>query len=572
MIKAPREIVNERLAWGALIGVAALLQIFLSLNTPYPYVIESGDNGSILYIIARWLDGEAFAQDALLGIEGSTSFYQAALMWPNYLMGLMGLQLGLFYVIACFPMALAQMAGFYLLGKRLFDHRAIALALGLITLPVVYTLSGDLWGMYNSPLMRTGFAASLPWLLLLMIAARPRPYLLMLAAGLASYLHLPSGPPVALALLAVCFLRAGPSEGWMRASLHHILAGLFYLLIMSPYAVLYAQGFAAGDAKALDIYTGSPYANVSVALDQLMSLRGPNRMAILVGRVEGLAWVGALTKPLFAAIFLLGSLALCALSILAIGPARARIKAALDIRRNWVWVAGFFVLTIGIGVGLSALDQAIAAANGRGPVQLDLIRATRFIVPASYLGLFFALALLAPRRAAVVGITVITALVWLTAYPSTSHGLYRLTKGQSIQDRALADFGAFVLELKTRDDLDVLTPVLRYDYQSSALRYIGYLPLRFNRKDNNFITYSGTASAADHRALMDRIDAIRKARRRSDEQAPLIDSFLRDLGGRDMVIDRRIVLEEAEALLRANHGFSLVFERGDFALMRRVAP
>lgn len=566
----------ERFAWSLIVACAVLLQVFLALNTPYPYVIESGDNGSILYIIARWLDPVAFEQDVLLGVDGSTSFYQAALMWPNYLMGLAGLQLGLFYVVACFPMVLAQMAGFYVLGKHLFAHRGIALALAFITLPAVFTIAGDLWGMHNSPLMRTAYGASLPWLLaLLIVPDRPRPYALMLAAGLASYLHLPSGPPVALALLAISFWRALVGQGWLRALLHHILAGLLYLLVMFPYAILYTQGYAAGDTEALGIYVTSPYGNVSIALDHLFELRGPNRMGILAGRVAGLGWTDVIAKPLFGTLFALGSVVLIGLCVVGLRPAQARQGSGLGIRRNWIWVAGFFVFTVGIGIGLSALDQAIARAMERGPVQLDLIRATRFIVPGSYLGVFFILVWLQQRHVALrrvcLGIMVLlVTLVWIVGYPSTSRGLYRLTKGESIKDISLSDLGHFVLELKARDDLDTLVPVLRYDYQSSALRYIGYLPLRFNRKDNNFITYSGVISASEHRALMDRIDAIRKARRKPLEQAPLIDNFMRVLEGRDMVIDRRVVLDESEALLLDTYGFEVISERGDFALLRRT--
>jgi hypothetical protein len=566
---------TEYFSWIALISTAALIQLFLALNTPYPYVIESGDNGSILYIIARWIDAAAFEQDALLGVEGSTNFYQAALMWPNYIMGLLEFQLGLFYIIACFPMVLAQMSGFYVLGKRLFGHSGFALALAFITLPAVFTIAGDLWGMHNSPLMRTAFGASLPWLLLLLITPKgPRPYALMLAAGLASYLHLPSGPPVALGLLLICFLRALLVHGILRATLHHIFAGLLYLLILLPYLFLYTNEFAMGDTEALGIYATSPYGNVPIALDHLFSLRGPSRMSILVGRVPGLEWAKILTKPLLGALFLTGSLALIGLSVIGFSPLRLRHKLGLETEGSWFLVAGFFVATVGLGIALPAVDQAIARAYERGPVQVDLIRATRFIVPGAFTGVFFVLAWIYKRyaflrSASLVMITVLTALVWIIAYPSTSRGFYRLTTGLSVADTSLRDFGHFTLALKERDDLDILIPVLRYDYQSSALRYIGYLPLRFNRKDNNFITYTGVISSSEHRTLMGRIDAIRKARRKSEHQAPLIDEFTRVLGGRDIVIDRRVVLAEAEALLLDAYNFEMIFELGDFALLRR---
>lgn len=562
-------------AWAIFVGVAATLQLFLALNTRAPFVIENGDNGSILYIIARWLQPEAFTNDVLLGAEGTTSFYQAALMWPNYLLGLTGNQLGLFYVIICFPIALAQMGGFYLLGKRLFSNPGVAIALALISIPTVFTISGDLWGHYYSPLLRSAYGAALPWLLLILISSsRHRPYALMAAAAAASYLHLPSGPPVALALLFVSLLRRGDGQSWSYGLVHHVLAGFLYLALMSPYALLFSQTFAAGDKDALQQFSNSPYANIGVAIDHLSSLRGVRRMSILVSRVPGMGWADIVVVPFFGAIFVVGGLSVMAITIASFLP--SRLQSRLACPQPWYWIAGFFTTTVLLALGISAIDQAVAAAQARGPLQLDFIRATRFAVPGAYIGAFMLIVFLArklkpkaPHFAPVLTI-ILAALVWLFAYPSTSHGLYRLTKGQSIEDTSLTQFGQFSRELAEIDGIGPITPVLRYDYLSSALRYVAFLPLTFNRKDNNFMSYSGRLDVRAHRELMDEIDAIRKARRDPDTQVPIIVGFVEALESPDVVIDRRVVQEEAEARLVSEYRFDLQLEFGPFAYYRRA--
>lgn len=563
---------NESIAWLLLVVVALALQAFLSLNTLSPYVIESGDNASILYIVAQWLNPEAFAEDVLLGIQGSTSFYQAAPMWLIYLLGLSGAPIGLFFVLLCFPVVMAQMAGFYLLGKHLFAHRGAAIALALVSVPTVFTLSGDLWGLSHSPLFRSLFGAALPWLLLLLVCSdRPRPFLLMTACAAATYLHLPSGPPIALLLIFVSFLRGFSNWGIARNLWHHLAAGILYLALILPYAALFALNYTAGDGQSFAIFNNSPYTDVGIALDQFMSMRGANRMGILVSRVPGLSWAKPVVAHFFTVLYLLGSAVLISLCLLWVGPERWRVRLNLAGRQSWYWIAAVFVGVVVFAVAISALDQAVAQAAGRAPLQVDFIRATRFLVPGSYLGILFLIIWCTSHSEILrrVGCVFLAVSVWLFAYPSTSHGLYRLTLGKSIEDESLSQLGAFILQLPDPNPMGAITPILRYDYQSSALRYIGYQPLTFNRKDNNFISYSGASGLAEHLQLMDEIDAIRKARRSPEQQTKLIEAFSEKLGSQYMVIDRRVVLTHAEAILRDHYGHKIIHENGLFALLQR---
>ena len=560
------------LPWGIVVVVAGTLQLALALNTRAPFVIPSGDNGSILSIIAYWLEPQAFARDALLGVEGSTSFYQAALMWPNYLLGLGGAPVGLFFILLCFPVALAQMAGFFVLGRHLFRNDWAALGLALISLPTVFTLAGDLWGLSSSPLYRSAYGAALPWLIcLLILPRRPRPFALMVAAAAATYLHLPSGPPVALILLLVSFLRRQPDTSIPAALVQHLAAGFSYLLLMAPMALVFSQNFAAGDPEAMGAFRNSAYGSVAVAIDQLLSLRGPERMGILVSRVPGLEWTRSFVPLFFGAVFVSGSLALLFLCAIWMAPQSLRCRLRLSGRESWLWISVLFVGIAVFVIGASALDQAIAYANDRAPVQIDFIRATRFMVPGAYLGVFFALSwALAGKPGTFAAVSLLLAtIVWTFAYPSTNQGIYRLTKGQGIEDESLTQFGRFAEAIRDMDDVDLITPVLRHDYLTSALRYISYKPLAFNRKDNNFITYSGQLDARGHRALMDQIDAIRRARREPATQAVLIDEFAAELRAPVIAIDRRVVPAEAEEILLRQFKFSLRYEEGPFALYTR---
>lgn len=565
---------RELTAWLTLLAVAAALQLLLALNTLYPYVIESGDNGSILYIVAQWLHPQAFVDDVMLSVPETIAFYRAAPMWPIYALGKAGFEPGVFFVWLCFPVALLQMAGFYLLGKQLQLGRAAAVALALISLPTVFTIAGDLWGLGHSPLFRSIFGATLPWLLLALARWRgAQPYGLMALCALATYMHLPSGPPVALAVLGASALHALGAVGWRRALLHHTGAGLLYLLLVLPYAASFSANYAAGDEQLHSLFANSPYADVGVAVDHLVSLRGVERMAILVSRVDWLSWSREIVPPVFAVLFVVGNATLVALCALWAGPRRWRAALGLADRDGWFLCAAVFVGVVALALGISALDQAIAAAAGRGPLQLDFVRGTRFLVPGAYLGVLLLLAWAARRRpvVAAVGSALIAATVWLFAFPSTSHGLYRLSKGQSVEDESLTQLGRFILDYPPALKHTPVTPVLRYDYQSSALRYVGQLPLTFNRKDNNFISYSGVLDLAEHRRRMDAIDAIRRARREPEVQAPLIAAFVDKLGSDYVVIDRRTVLEPSETALLQTHGYERLYQQGLFALLRRSA-
>lgn len=560
---------------GLLALCAAILQVFLALNTVYPYVIENGDNGSILYIIAGWVRPDAFAQDALLGVSGTTTFYQAALMWPNYILGVLGIPLGIFYVWSYFPIAFIQMWGFYRLGKHLNLGRGFSLCLALISLPAIYTISGDLWGMFYSPLMRSAYGATLPWLLLMLVRSQSvYPFKLMLAAGFLNYLHLPSGPPIALGLLLTHFLMAGFRFGWLRASGTHVLGGLLYLAIVAPYILLFATATAAGNETALGLYDKTVYGNVYLAFKSVRSLDGIQYAATQAAQVAGLGFITQIARPLFAFIYLAGVAVLAILSLTIVLAGVLKKTDKLGHVAGWGWVALFFISSIGSGVGLAMLDQWVAALSNRAPLQVDLIRVTRFIVPAGYFGVFCGIVWLSQfhtvlKRIGVFSTSILTLLVWLIAFPSTSQGLYRLATGKSIEDTRLTEFGAFTLTLRARDDLGVLTPILQSDHQSSALRYIGFMPLTFNRKDNNFITYSGVTDVDGHHALVARIDEIRRSGAEPTQQAALIDAFVRDLKGRDTVIDRVVVSKDAEAELINRFGFTMISERGDFALLRR---
>lgn len=562
------------LAWAVILATAVILQLFIALNIRSPFVIPSGDNGSILYIIAYWLKPDVFAQDALLGVAGSTDFYQAALMWPNYLLGLTGAPIGLYFVLICFPIAFAQMAGFFVLGRHLFGNTWPALALALISVPTVYTLAGDLWGLYSTPLFRSAYGAALPWLIYLLISpSRPRPFWLMTAAAAASYLHLPSGPPIAFILLAVSLLRKPQNESIWPAITQHMVAGLLYLVLMAPIAVLFSQNFAAGNSDALDIFRNSAYGSVTVAIDQLTSMRGPERMGILISRVSNLEWARHFVAPVFAGLYIAGGTMLLLMCCIWMGPASIRQKLGLTNKEPWLWISALFVGVVAFAICASALDQAIAYAYNLAPIQIDFIRATRFLVPGAYLGLFFLLAWVlskAPKLFSIASL-LLAAIVWLFAYPSTSQGLYRLSKGQSIEDESLTEFGRFAQSVSTMDDVDLITPVLSYDYLSSALRYIGYKPLTFNRKDNNFISYSGKLDVTVHRSFMDQIDAIRQARQEPETQAAMIDNFTEELGAAIVAIDRRVVLPEAEAILLQQYRFVLKYDGELFALMIRPA-
>ena len=330
-----------------------------------PYVVLNGDTADVASFVAAWLHPERFAGDLVLDDPAKYTFYISLVLPLAALLHLAEPELGRAFIYLLAPYLFAQAAGFYRLGMVLWQQRFYAAGLALLTLVPIWTIDGDLWGTHYAPLIRMMFAALFPWLVLLALSCRARPqnvYWLGLACGAAAYVHLVSGPSVAAALFLVVFLCKPVDQAWLGWTVRVTVGGLIFLACIAPYAYVYLTSFPSGsdDQLVQQVIAGfQPYMDVTAALAQWFEET----------RAGGVNWRGRGWPWLIAVAGLLGA---------ALVAHRSRDQ------HRFVLLLVMALCTTSFGVAY--LDQSLAALRGQAPVQLDVIRNARYVLPLLMVG------------------------------------------------------------------------------------------------------------------------------------------------------------------------------------------
>ena len=460
-----------------------------------PLVVDTGDGGNVASIAAGWMHRDRFAEDAVFATSATSTVYLAAIVPATIGMAALIGDIGQGYLVLVWPMLVIQLLGFHRLGLRLFGHHGAALALALLSVPPVYAFPGELWGFLSMPLTRSMYGALFPWLVILLLRrdlSGWQPFWLMAACGLGIYVHPPSAPSVALAFwLAMLLARpAGIAPG--THLLRMIGAGAVFLAFALPLALVYIASFPSGAES------GAGQAR-SLAADALAARAGPQyydagkalrRFIVGGGNPHGSwGWRWILWGVGIAAFWRV---------------AKGWPDAAEDCRRLRWLMLGLLVAS----AGLAALDQAIAAALGRRPVQIDLIRNLRFLIPLMLIGAVWFIVQEARRappgwrargwRAALP----LLCIVWWWTYPTPPVTLLKtaLTGETSLRtleqphDRALLARLAAMPAHKRVLPLPLPRSESATELVGLAIRYGSLQPVVFLQKDINLLAYSSSPS------------------------------------------------------------------------------
>ena len=526
-------------AGGAFALVAAIWGV--AIWTPAPQIVTTGDGGNVASIIAVELHPERFRGDPVFASPENYAFYQTLLIPLTGTIAAVTGDVGQAYTGLSGPLVLVQMFGFFLLGRRLFGGVLAPFLLALATIPPIFVLTGELWGMLGSPLTRSLYAALLPYLLLAALTpySHKRALALMALCGATVYVHPVSAPSAAFGILAMLFVAKPESESWLRHTGFITLCGFVFLAVALPFALTFAEAFPTGsDSKA--------EATV-IARELLRANVGPQYYDVTVALGE------------FAQHFWLGLLG-AAIALVAL---RGR---KLELIQILAFAAGVAAASIGI----SFLDQAVAAWRGSDPVQIDLIRNIRFLVPVALILIFWALAkgmdwrlhFAAPAIA-------ITAGLWIVYPTPVGNGVGErfLTRHHPTHDwlgdaqavlrhLALLPPGANVLPLPHEATSEGL------ELANLAIRYGAYQNVIFQTKDMNFLAYSSSDGIITWNETRHRLDAAAAA---APEEATVL---LRDLV-RDRAVTHILVYAPSRGGLReaALAMGPTVAVEGDFAVV-----
>lgn len=154
------------------------------------------------------------------------------------------------FTILIIPHIFFQMLGFYILGWILFRNRFWAFFLAIITF-IPISLGPELWGIWL-PLPRFLFQTLLPYLLCLAFIWQSnlkKWYWLIIFSGLIFYLHPFSGLAWGFTIW-IGFLFYLPQKWNFSRKLSTLIGlGLLFLLIISPYLILYLKSQSASVQK-----------------------------------------------------------------------------------------------------------------------------------------------------------------------------------------------------------------------------------------------------------------------------------------------------------------------------------
>ncbi len=468
---------------------------------PAPQVIPNGDGGNVASIAAGWLDRARFAQDPVLATAQASRFYMALTVPLTMLLGRALGDIGSGYIVQIAPLLFLQLAGFHLLGLRLYRHAAFAAALALVSVPPIVVFSGELWGMLDTPLTRSFAGAALPWILLLLLGGargvRPSPWVVMAACGATVYLHPVSAPAFATGCWLAMLADRPATVGWPAHLRRLVLAGLLFVAIALPFALVFAN-VVPGGAPASNATRAQVAATLHTAAGSVYYDVG---IVVLMMRQTEWAWRWYVWGAGVAALVLV--------------PLIDR-----DARRPALLLAAFLVGVLASSLGLAALDQWLAAAAGRQPLQLDLVRNVRFVVPILLLlAIWLASTVLAGRDpGALRRVAAFAAVLGFAGYWWHFHPTPVSRAAAAALGRAPAPAPRDPADARILTRIGELPPNSRMlpiatsrhgpiELLGLAIRYAAFQPVVFHEKDINLLSYSGSAGALDWaRAMPDFVE------------------------------------------------------------------
>jgi hypothetical protein len=444
-----------------------------------PSVALGGDSTMILTRALAGLNPDLYRLDYLFSDAGNYTFYNNA----NVVLFQIAAALGsdrpdtVLRVLKGLT-SFAFLLGWYLLGARLSGSWLAGVALALACTLTTPTVVGDYWGLYREAQPRVLFGACLPYIVLLAIDARRLGHWVatFVVSGFAFWLHPASGPPVALATMTAMVVGNHDRHKLPQLACYSLVSGLVYLAIIAPnfgqYVIDVLRASHGGDpaltAEAMRLRFAEEYVDVLHGIDAgLKSIfAGPRSMLALLG-IAG-AWL-------------------------------VWRKGAGDEQRRLRVVLIMLVAILALSCLVPVVENVAARAAGRQPLQLDLVRAVRYVVPLLLLLAVWGLSCIKRhwmQRLLPLGVLVFwaTASFWppRLAQNSAPYWGARCWVELDLQCRAPAmdpagEMIAFVASQTPREALFFSS------WFGPSIRALAQRPLAFDWKDTGWLAYSNHA-------------------------------------------------------------------------------
>lgn len=511
-------------------------------------VIPNADSGTVASFIAGWQNDDRFIGDMALDDKTKFAIYISLVLPAVAMIDWLVDDLGLAFLVLMLPIVFSHACGFYLVGRRVLDGRLAAALFALATLVPVWTMDGDLWGIYHTPLVRMAFGALFPFLLLAAFNVQnnlSKLYVLAAFCGIALYVHGVSGPSVTCALFlgTLAFI---PNKAqfitWARKCL---VAALIFVVLITPFAVIYVSSFPSlervpqgGIDEILALY--GPYTDISWAMESLLNPKCCN--AVRGHGWHWVVWIGGLIG------LIIGSI-------------------THKERRSLYGFCLLFIIGILItSIGITAIDQWISNQLDRAPAQVDLIRNMRYLVPILILGygVLFQQAIATIKagldedrryRMLIPGLNVAFLIHIYTfvvpQFNSTSPGYLSTSfnAGEAMIARYTPNGTQDLLRYLKAQEPNTSVFSVADEVMTLAIRYQSLQPVTYIYKDRNVLLYSNHEDTGRFLSIRDQYDAFLEVDNDQHATRALCEA-LRLAPSELLVIDHRIISAQRLNLAR----------------------
>lgn len=454
--------------------------LYYSQRVGYDKVITNlwGDAPMVTSVFAGRDYRPDFKGDPLLDQAKTTDAYISAAYWyVSFVHRWFDLPYGNAYLTMLAPIVFMHLFGFYVLGCVLCHSRILAILLAFSCLLLIpFESWGELWGLDRDPLNRVAIGALIGffWAIAVYYGRKPKIRLAVMAAiGLSLWVHPVAIPVLGFSLWLGFWVTRAEDETPHKFIMNMFITAGVFLLILLPYILQYSSSFGHPD---------SPPELKKNLLEIMRSsyINGYFRNEWTV--IKLFFYQFSFKKPFI-------SVAVTAL----IGT----FFIATPKDRRTVLQLGLMALGILlISDILFLLDHYIAARIGRIPLEADLVRGNRFLIPLSFVVLFYSAATFSRRFGLKFGVPVslgVSAFLFFNLQPNLKDLSVNLKQGYYVLANEGSPSNGPDVEMLNwlREETPRKTSITVFfnGLLDNTVRYVSMRPLRFSFKDPCFFNY-----------------------------------------------------------------------------------
>lgn len=341
---------------------------------------------------------ENFVSDTLLGNPKDAAPYK---LFPLPLLSVLTKLTGDYSLslLILLPVSIfLQLLGFYLLGKRLFYNPIFGVVLSILCAVNIQYGAGDYWGFFTDPQPRFMYQAVFPFVILLFFHFFEKPKywpLVMLAAGVAGYIHFLSSPVLPFILWLGFFISKPEGLKFTKKLGFQAINAMVYLLTMIPVMPIFLQNTAEPEISTINMIsqTASTVSNTNIVFERITSV--------------AVSYFNTLNIHRILIPFVLG--------ILLVFLINRRQKRNLLVIS--IWILGILFISLGFPFLFRPFEEFFTLL----PITFDLTRELRYTYPLYYIVVLFGMEgiilifkeKVGWKRITVIGLLITGLAIWL---------------------------------------------------------------------------------------------------------------------------------------------------------------